>query len=104
MLELNHQNFEAEVLKSDKPVIVDYYANWCSPCMAFGPTFEKIADELKDFKFAKCNIDENQEIAQAQQIMSIPCIVFYKKGKEAGRLQGNQSEESFKEQIKSILG
>lgn len=104
MLEVNKKNFGKEVLESDKPVIVDFWASWCSPCLAFAPTFEKIAEELKDYKFAKCNIDENQELAQEQGIMSIPCIVFYKKGKEAGRAVGNLTEEAFKDQIKSVLG
>ncbi|MDX6422572.1 MAG: thioredoxin 1, partial [Gaiellaceae bacterium] len=75
------QTFEQEVLKSDQPVIVDFWAEWCGPCHAVAPVLEKIADERKDeLKVVKVNIDEEQEIAMRFGIVSIPTIMIFKDG------------------------
>jgi thioredoxin 1 len=104
MLEITAENFDKEVVQSDIPVIIDYYAEWCSPCKQFAPTFEKVAKEFAGkIKFAKCDIDVNQEFAQSNGVMSIPCMIVFKNGQEAGRMVGNQTEDLFRQQLKAFL-
>jgi thioredoxin len=85
------QTFEQEVLQSDQPVIVDFWAEWCGPCHAVAPILEKIADERKDeLRVVKLNIDEEQDIAQRYGIVSIPTIVMFKDGEPAAAAIGAQ--------------
>ena len=85
------ETFEQEVLKSDQPVIVDFWAEWCGPCHAVAPVLEKIADERKDeLKVMKLNIDEEQEIALRYGVLSIPTIMLFKGGEPAGIAVGAQ--------------
>lgn len=81
VLKFSEENFEKEVLKSEKIVIVDFYADWCGPCKMMSPIIDKIAEELGDsVKVGKVNVDENLELAQSLNIMSIPTIMIYKNG------------------------
>jgi thioredoxin 1 len=86
-------NFETEVIKSDKPVIIDFYADWCGPCKILGPTMEQISDERKDLKVVKINVDEEGELAQQFNVMSIPTIVVMKEGKVTNGSMGVQSKD-----------
>ena len=82
VLKINSENYEEEVLKSDKPVIIDFYADWCGPCRSMSPIIEQIAEEKADcLKVGKINVDENQDLATEYGVMSIPTIVIIKKGK-----------------------
>jgi thioredoxin 1 len=104
VLEVTADNFETEVAKSAVPVVIDFWAEWCSPCKQFAPTFEKVSKEFAGkMVFAKCDIDANQEFAQSNGVMSIPCIIVFKNGKEAGRMVGNQTEDLFRQQLKAFL-
>ncbi len=88
-LKLNSENFEKEVLNSDKPVLVDFYADWCGPCKMMAPIIGEIAEELqRKAKVGKINVDENQELAMKYEVMSIPTLIIYKNGKEAKRFVG----------------
>ncbi len=79
---LTKENFENEVLKSDKPVLVDFWASWCGPCMMLAPIVEEIAKENKDtIKVGKVNIDEQSALAREYNIMSIPAVMVFKDGK-----------------------
>ena len=81
VLKIDEENFENEVLKSDKPVIIDFYADWCGPCKMMSPIIDEISDELGDkIKVGKINTDENLELAQEYGIMSIPTIMIIKNG------------------------
>ena len=80
--------FEAEVLKSEKPVIVDFWAPWCGPCRAMGPVLEEIAGERSDIKVCKVNVDELDAIAAQYGITSIPCIFCIREGKVAAKSVG----------------
>jgi thioredoxin 1 len=86
-------NFESEVIKSNKPVIIDFYADWCGPCKILGPTMEQIADERSDLKVVKINVDEEGELAQQFNVMSIPTIVVMKQGKVTNGSMGVQSKD-----------
>lgn len=94
------QNFEQEVLKSEKPVLVDFWAAWCGPCQMIGPIIEELAEEAKDrYKVGKLNVDENRETASKYGVMSIPTLIIFKDGKEAKQLVGVQSKENLKEEL-----
>ena len=81
---VTEQSFEQEVLQSDKPVIVDFWAEWCGPCHAVAPVLDKIAEERSDeVKLVKVNIDEEQELARRYGIMSIPAMIIFRDGEPA---------------------
>lgn len=82
-------NFEAEVLKSDIPVLVDFYADWCGPCKMMAPVIERLAGQLEGkVKVGKLNVDENMDIAERYRVMNIPTILIFRDGKEADRTVG----------------
>ena len=93
VIKLTKENFENEVKKSDKPILVDFYADWCGPCQMQGPIVEKLAKENDRFKVGKVNVDEQQELAMEYGVMSIPTLMVVKNGeityKETGVLQEN---------------
>ncbi len=97
---LTSDNFEAEVLKSDKPVLVDFWATWCGPCQKQGPIVEELAEELTDVKVAKLDVDEVDDIAGNYNIMSIPTVMVFKNGEVVQKSVGLQS----KEQLLAMLG
>lgn len=100
VVNLNEKNFDEEVLKSDKTVLIDFWASWCGPCRMMAPVVDAIAEEMGDtVKVCKINIDEEQTLAVKYNVMSIPTFVVIKDGKEVGRTIGVQD----KEDIKKIL-
>ena len=91
---ISEDNFEQSVLKSDIPVLVDFYADWCGPCSVMSPIVEDIASELEDkINVGKVNIDENQELAIKYDIMSIPTIILFKNGDIEKSFIGVRSKE-----------
>jgi thioredoxin 1 len=89
--DITEATFEQEVLKSDTPVLVDFWAQWCGPCHAVAPVLDKIADERKDeLKLVKVNIDDEQGLAQRYGVMSIPTMILFKDGEPAGAVVGAQ--------------
>ena len=88
VLRVNSENFEEEVLKSQKPVLVDFYAEWCGPCKMLSPIVDQVAQENEDIKVVKVNIDESQDLAMKYQVMTIPTLVVIKEGKEINRSIG----------------
>lgn len=87
---LNKSNYEKEVLGSDKPVLIDFYADWCGPCRMVGPIVEEIADEHPEYKICKVNVDEEQELAAEFGVMSIPSLFVLKNGEIVNRAMGAQ--------------
>lgn len=81
VLNITKDNFENEVLKSVKPVLIDFYADWCGPCQMVGPIVHEIAEERTDIKVGKINVDEQPELAAAFRVQSIPMLVVVKEGK-----------------------
>lgn len=81
-------NFEQEVLKSDKPVMVDFWASWCGPCKMLGPIVEQIADEHPEYKVCKVNVDEQQQLAAQYNVMSIPTVIAFNNGEKVAQSVG----------------
>lgn len=97
-------NFEAEVLKSDIPVLVDFYADWCGPCKMMGPIVEKLAEKYEGkVKIGKLNVDENMEIAQKYRVASIPTFIFFEKGEAVETAMGAMSAKMLEEKVKMML-
>lgn len=104
MLEVTKENFEKEVLKSEKLVLIDFWASWCVPCKVIAPTIEEIEKEFKDrVKVAKSNVDENPELATELSVLNIPTLILFKGGKEAGRMIGINSKEAILAKINMVI-
>lgn len=88
IVKVTKENFGAEVINSDKPVLVDFWAEWCGPCRMVGPILEEIAQERPDIKVCKINVDEERELAGQFQVMSIPTLIAFKDGKIANQTVG----------------
>lgn len=88
IIKVNSQNFEEEVIKSEKPVLIDFYADWCGPCKMLSPIIDEIAEENSDIKVVKVNVDDSQDLAMKYQVMSIPTLVVIKNGEEVNRSVG----------------
>ena len=102
-IQLTDQNFEQEVLKNEKPVLVDFWAAWCGPCQMMGPIVEELAEEVKGkYKVGKLNVDENRETASKYNVMSIPTLIIFKGGNIVKQLVGVQSKENLKEELRKI--
>lgn len=99
------QNFQAEVLQSKTPVLVDFWAEWCTPCRIVSPIVDELATEYGDkLKVGKVNVDENGQISQSFGVMSIPSLLIFKDGKVVKTMIGAQSKDNFKKEIDSVLG
>ena len=93
VIEITKDNFEEEVLKSDKKVLVDFNANWCGPCQMLKPVVEEISNENENVKVASINIDDEDELAENYNVSSIPCLVLFENGKETKRNVGFISKD-----------
>lgn len=100
VLTITAQNFEQEVLQSDKPVLVDFYADWCGPCKMMAPVIEEVAGEVADIKVGKLNIDNEMEIAQKYGVMSIPTLIVFKNGAEIKRDLGAKPKKAVLDMLK----
>lgn len=101
VVNLNESNFEEEVIKSEKTVLIDFWASWCGPCRMMSPVIDKIAEDMKDqVKVCKINIDEEQSLAVKYNVMSIPTFIVFKNGKEEARSIGVQDEAEIVNMLK----
>ncbi|MCX7922177.1 MAG: thioredoxin [Clostridia bacterium] len=101
---LTKDNFEEEVLKSDKPIIVDFWAPWCGPCRAVGPIMDELANEFEGkAKVGKINVDDQGELAAKYRVMSIPTIMLFKDGQMVDKVIGARSKEEFANLISKNL-
>ena len=101
VLKITSENYGKEVLESNKPVLIDFYADWCGPCRMMSPIIDEIADEMGEgIKVGKINVDDNQDLAMKYNVMSIPTIVIIKDGKEIKRFVGVQDKENLIKDLK----
>ena len=101
---VSKENFEASVLQSEKPVLVDFWASWCGPCRALNVVLEEIATEIgENVKIVKINVDENSELAGEYNIRGIPTMIFFRDGEAKKTLVGAQSKEDIQKSFKEIL-
>ncbi len=104
MKEFTTQNFEEEVLKSDIPVVVDFWATWCQPCLKLGPILEEMEKDYDgEVKFGKLNIENDQEIATKYGVMSIPTILFIKDGEVQQKAVGLRPRKKLEKTLKKVL-
>jgi len=104
VLVITKDNFENEVVKSDKPVLVDFWASWCGPCMAIGPIIDSLADEYDGkMKVCKVNVDNEGELTKKFRVISIPTILIFKNGEVVDKIVGSRSKSEFEEVIEKNM-
>ena len=99
---LTSENFDREVLQADKPVVVDFWATWCGPCMMLSPVMEELEGEMTDVKFCKVNVDDERDLAMEYGVQSIPMLLFVKNGEIAGTSIGYADKETIRARIEAV--
>ena len=99
IIEVNSENFDEVVLKSDQKVLVDFNADWCGPCKMLRPMLEETADGDDQHKFVSVNIDDEDELAEKYEVSSIPCLVVFENGEEAARSVGLKAKDEIVEML-----
>ena len=100
IIDLTKENFQAEVTKSDKPVLVDFWAVWCGPCQMMAPILHELETEMPDVQIGKVNVDEQMDLARQFRVVSIPTLIIFKNGQEVRRMVGVTSKEELKDALK----
>jgi len=103
-IDISEKEFEETINSKDKQaVVIDFYAEWCMPCLMLAPVIEELASKIKTIKFARVNVDENKSLSAKFNITSIPCLIVFKEGKEVERITGALPEEVLEEKLKKHL-
>ena len=103
-LKVTDENFESEVIKSSKPIVVDFWAEWCGPCKAIAPSLEELSEEMSNkLKIVKINVDENPSTSQAYSIRSIPALMIFKDGEKISEKMGALPKSALESWIKDTI-
>lgn len=100
IIDLTKENFQAEITKYDKPVLVDFWAVWCGPCQMMAPILHELEAEMPDVQIGKVNVDEQMDLARQFRVVSIPTLIIFKNGQEVQRMVGVTSKEELKDALK----
>jgi len=103
VVEVTDQTFEEEVLGSELPTEVDFWAPWCGPCVMVSPIYDKLSEEYDNFKFCKINVDEHRETARRYQVMSIPMQMFFMDGEKVDELLGAAPEQVIRSKVEEVI-
>jgi thioredoxin 1 len=101
--EVTDNNFQAEVIESDSPVLVDFWAPWCGPCRVVAPVLEEIAQERPDLRIVKLNVDDNQQTAATYQVLSIPTMILFKAGQPVKTVVGAYPKKKIEAELEPVL-
>jgi thioredoxin 1 len=101
--EVTDSNFQAEVIESEQPVLVDFWAPWCGPCRIVAPVLEEIAGERDDLKIVKLNVDDNQQTAATFEVLSIPTLILFKGGQVAKKVIGAYPKRKLEAELEPVL-
>ncbi len=101
--DVTDNNFQAEVLESDQPVLVDFWAPWCGPCRIIAPSLEELNDEIDNLRVVKLNVDENQQTAAQYNVMSIPTLIVFKNGEPAKTIIGAMPKKRLEQELAPAL-
>lgn len=100
IIDLTKENFQAEITKADKPVLVDFWAVWCGPCQMMASILHELEAEMPDVQIGKVNVDEQMDLARQFRVVSIPTLIIFKNGQEVQRMVGVTSKEELKDALK----
>jgi thioredoxin 1 len=103
LFEVTDTNFQAEVIESEQPVLVDFWAPWCGPCRVVAPVLEEIAAEREDLRVVKLNVDENQQTAAKFEVLSIPTLILFKNGEVAKKVIGAYPKRKLEAELEPVL-
>lgn len=104
IMDIDDRSFDSEIIQSDKPAVVDFWAPWCGPCKAIGPVIEELAESYgENIKFTKCNVDENPATPAKFGIKAIPTLIFFKDGKVVDQITGMVAKSKLEDTIKTIV-
>jgi thioredoxin 1 len=103
LFEVTDTNFQAEVIESEQPVLVDFWAPWCGPCRVVAPVLEEIAAEREDLRIVKLNVDENQQTAASFEVLSIPTLILFKNGEVAKKVIGAYPKRKLEAELEPVL-
>jgi thioredoxin 1 len=103
LFEVTDTNFQAEVIESEQPVLVDFWAPWCGPCRVVAPVLEEIAAEREDLRIVKLNVDENQRTAATFEVLSIPTLILFKNGEVAKKVIGAYPKRKLEAELEPVL-
>ena len=103
IIEVTDASFQAEVIESETPVLVDFWAPWCGPCRVVAPVLEEIAQERENLRIVKLNVDENQQTAMAYEVLSIPTLILFKNGAIAKKVVGAYPKRKLEAELEPAL-
>jgi len=105
LITITNESFNELVIKATKPVVLDFFADWCGPCRQMAPGFEELSNELSEsYVFGKVDVDENRQLAITHGITSIPTLIFYKNGRQVGAISGALSKKEIAEKLIALFG